>query len=227
MNRLEQLKNKTILFLEDNQEFAKNTMVLLDVFVKKIYHVVTVQEAQSVLGEKQIDVIISDIKLKKENGLDFIQSVRMQDKRTPIVIISGHKDEDFLFRSIVLELTAYLLKPIKYDELIHALELCSQKIDFNQNKKIELKEDWYFDTESKTLLKEGKTISLNKKEALFMELLAYNRERLITKEMMHSSVWEHRDMSDSAVTNFILRIRRRFGKTFIYTIPDVGYRLKP
>lgn len=227
MNRLEQLKNKTILFLEDNQEFAKNTMVLLDVFVKKIYHVVTVQEAQSVLGKNQIDVIISDIKLKKENGLDFIQSVRMQDKRTPIVIISGHKDEDFLFRSIVLELTAYLLKPIKYDELIHALELCSQKIDFNQNKKIELKEDWYFDTESKTLLKEGKTISLNKKEALFMELLAYNRERLITKEMMHSSVWEHRDMSDSAVTNFILRIRRRFGKTFIYTIPDVGYRLKP
>ena len=227
MNRLEQLKNKTILFLEDNEEFAKNTMVLLDVFVKKIYHVVTVQEAQSVLGKNQIDVIISDIKLKKENGLDFIQSVRMQDKRTPIVIISGHKDEDFLFRSIVLELTAYLLKPIKYDELIHALELCSQKIDFNQNKKIELKEDWYFDTESKTLLKEGKTISLNKKEALFMELLAYNRERLITKEMMHSSVWEHRDMSDSAVTNFILRIRRRFGKTFIYTIPDVGYRLKP
>jgi len=227
VNRLEQLKNKTILFLEDNEEFAKNTMVLLDVFVKKIYHVVTVQEAQSVLGKNQIDVIISDIKLKKENGLDFIQSVRMQDKRTPIVIISGHKDEDFLFRSIVLELTAYLLKPIKYDELIHALELCSQKIDFNQNKKIELKEDWYFDTESKTLLKEGKTISLNKKEALFMELLAYNRERLITKEMMHSSVWEHRDMSDSAVTNFILRIRRRFGKTFIYTIPDVGYRLKP
>lgn len=227
VNTLQQLKNKTILFLEDNIEFAKNTIVLLDVFVKKVYHVATIQEAEMVLRDVCIDIIVSDIKLKQESGLDFIQKVRNKDKLTPIIILSGHKDEDFLFRSIPLGLTAYLLKPIKYEELIKALELCSQKIDLNQNKTIELKDDLYFDTETKTLVKDGKNISLNKKEALFMELVSCNRERLITKEMIHSSVWEFQEMSDSAVTNFILRIRRRFGKTFIYTIPDVGYRLKP
>lgn len=227
MNTLQQLKNKTILFLEDNTEFAKNTIVLFDVFVKYVYHAQTIQEAETALREAHIDIIISDIKLKQESGLDFIQKVRSRDKFTPIIILSGHKDENFLFRSIPLGLTAYLLKPIKYEELMNALELCSQKIDFHHNKKIELKEDWYFDTETKMLIKEGDYISLNKKEALFMELLACNRERLITKEMIHASVWEFKEMSDSAVTNFILRIRRRFGKTFIYTIVDVGYRLKP
>jgi DNA-binding winged helix-turn-helix (wHTH) protein len=74
------------------------------------------------------------------------------------------------------------------------------------------------------LKKDEEEYALNKKEAQFMKLIAYNSERLITKEMLHESVWEFEDMSDSAVTNFMLRIRRRFGKNFIYTIPDLGFR---
>ncbi|MDP3292908.1 MAG: winged helix-turn-helix domain-containing protein, partial [Sulfuricurvum sp.] len=105
-------------------------------------------------------------------------------------------------------------------------EQCSEKLGLNQMQKIELKEGWYFDTENKILIQDGGNFSLNKKEALFMELIAHNRDRLITKDMIQSAVWEFEDMSDSALTNFILRIRRRFGKTFIYTIPDLGYRFK-
>jgi two-component system, OmpR family, response regulator VanR len=221
---LEQLKDKSLLFLEDNLEFAKNTIVLFDVFVKNVYHAATIEEAEILLQDFPIDIIISDIKLKKENGLDFIQKFRTNNAQTPIIILSGHKDEDFLFQAIPLKLTAYLLKPIKYDELMNALRLCSEAISIQQQEKIALKEGWYYNTKTKTLEKEKENFSLNKKEALFMELIAHNCDRLITKEMIHASVWEFEEMSDSAVTNFILRIRRRFGKTFIYTIPDLGYR---
>lgn len=223
---LERLKDKSILFLEDNLEFANNTVILFDVFVKKVYHAATIEEAQILLQNYPIDIIISDIKLKKENGLDFVQNFRTNNVHTPIVILSGHKDEDFLFQAIPLKLTAYLLKPIKYDELINALRLCSETIFLNQNSQITLKENWLFNIDTKTLEKEGESFVLNKKEALFIELIAHNRDRIISKEMIQASVWEFDEMSDSAVTKFILRIRRRFGKTFIYTIPDLGYRFK-
>lgn len=221
---LERLKDKSILFLEDNLEFANNTIILFDVFVKKVYHATTIEEAEILLRDFPIDIIISDIRLKKENGLDFIQTFRKNNTLTPIIVLSGHKDENFLFQAIPLKLTAYLLKPIKYDELINALRLCSETITLHQTPQVNLKENWFFNIETKTLEKEGEAFILNKKEALFMELIAHNRDRLITKEMIHASVWEFEEMSDSAVTNFILRIRRRFGKTFIYTIPDLGYR---
>lgn len=221
---LERLKDKSILFLEDNIEFANNTIVLFDVFVSKVYHAKTISEAEELLAHEKIDIIISDIKLKKENGLDFITAFRQKDALKPILILSGHKDQDFLFRAIPLKLTAYLLKPIKYDELMNALRLCSEAITIQQNESIPLKEGWIYNTKTKILEKEGKKMSLNKKESLFIELIAYNRDRLITKEMIHERVWEYQEMSDSAITNFILRIRRRFGKTFIYTIPDLGYR---
>ena len=224
MNVLEQLKDTSILFLEDSTEFANNTIALFNVFVKTVHHALTINEAETILSREKIDIIISDIKLKQENGLDFIRNFRQHDSHTPIIILSGHKDEDFLFRAIPLKLTAYLLKPIKYDELINALRLCSETITLNKNPKIALKEGWIFDTETKTLEKEGECFVLNKKEALFIELVAHNRDRIITKEMIQGAVWEFDEMSDSAITNFILRIRRRFGKTFIYTIPDLGYR---
>jgi len=223
---LEKLKHKTILFLEDNAEFAANTTNLLQMFVQTVYHAQELSQAHTIFSSNPIDIIICDIKLKNENGIDFIRDVRTKDTKTPIIIISGHKDEEFLFRAIPLGLTAYLLKPIKYGTLIDALKQCVDTIDAHQMKKIELKEEWVYDTENKCLEKEGILYTLNKKESLFIELLSKNRDRLITKEMINIAVWQHEDMSDSAITNFILRIRRRFGKNFIFTIPDVGYRLK-
>lgn len=226
VKELELLKNKTILFLEDNIDFANNTIVLFHVFVKAIFHVTTIEEANSVLNNHTVDIIISDIKLRQENGLDFIKKVREKDSHVPIIVLSGHKDETFLFRSIPLNLTAYLLKPIKYDELIDAFQKCSEKIGFHQQSIVPLKEEWYFDTANKILIHKEKKSTLNKKETLFIEMLSLNRDRLITKEMFQNYVWEEDEMSDSALTNFILRIRRRFGKDFIYTIPDLGYRFK-
>ncbi len=223
---LENLKHKTILFLEDNLEFAANTINLLQMFVQTVYHAQEIEQARTILSSNPIDIIICDIKLKNENGIDFIRDVRTKDTKIPILIISGHKDEEFLFRAIPLGLTAYLLKPLKYETLIDALNQCIDAIDAHQMKKVELKEGWYYNIENKCLEKEGALYTLNKKEALFIELLSKNRDRLITKEMVDAAVWGYDEMSDSAITNFILRIRRRFGKNFIFTIPDVGYRLK-
>jgi DNA-binding response OmpR family regulator len=223
---LEQLKNKTILFLEDNIEFATNTVNLLHLFVQYVYHARNVSEANEILSFNPVNIIICDIKLKNENGLDFIRDFRKKDTTTPILILSGHKDEDFLLRAIPLKLTAYLLKPIKYETLTDALKRCLEVTNTPQITLIELKEGWYFNVENQYLQKGGEIYSLNKKELLFIELLSKNRDRLIAKEMINDAVWKFEDMSDSAITNFILRIRRRFGKSFIFTIPDMGYRLK-
>ncbi|AFV97796.1 MULTISPECIES: response regulator transcription factor [unclassified Sulfuricurvum] len=223
---LERLKDKAILFLEDNIEFATNSIDLLHVFVQDVYHAQSISEANVILDSNLIDIIICDIKLKNENGLDFIRDFRKKNTKIPIIVISGHKDEEFLFRAIPLGLTAYLLKPIKYEMLINVLKQCLEMIEIHQMEKIELKEGWFYNIENKCLEKEGITHTLNKKEALFMELLSQNRDRLITKEMINGSVWQFDEMSNSAITNFILRIRRRFGKNFVFTIPDIGYRLK-
>ena len=68
-------------------------------------------------------------------------------------------------------------------------------------------------------------VELNKKEILFFEMLIQHKNSVLTRDMFLAYVYEYETMSDSALNNFIMRIRRRFGKTFLHTIPDVGYKM--
>lgn len=91
---------------------------------------------------------------------------------------------------------------------------------------IYLKNDIKYNKRLKELIIEDKTYKLNKKEILFFEMLCENKEEIITKELLKKIVYEEKNMSNSAINNFILRNRKRFGKDLVYTIPNVGYRLK-
>ena len=119
------LKNLNLLFLEDNKEFAKNTKSFLDIYFKKVLHVKTIKDAIFTYNTMKIDAIISDIKIENSNGLDFIIDVRNNNSTIPIIVLSAHKDEDFLFKAIPLNIMSYELKPISYDNFITLLKKLS------------------------------------------------------------------------------------------------------
>lgn len=221
---IEVLKDKNVLFVEDNEEFAQNFMTLLALFVKQIFHCDTIAKAEQTMQDESIDVIICDIKLNSENGFDFIEKIRKENTPIPIVILSGNKNEEFLFRAIPLNLTAYLLKPIKYKELIDTLNKCAEF--FQPLNHIALKNGYRYEPENRVLYtKEGGLVELSKKEAAFVELLMDNPNRIVTKDMMYEALWNFDYVSDQAVVNFVMRFRKKVGKEFIQTIAEAGYRL--
>jgi DNA-binding response OmpR family regulator len=222
---MKELADKHLLLLEDNIEFIDNAVALFQMFVALVFVAHTIQEAFALLAQEPIHIIISDVHLKNENGLDFIKEVRKKDAAIPILVLSGRKDQEFLFRAMTLGLSGYLLKPINFKMLTDALGECAKKIETHSQMLIPLKEGYMYDKALKKLIKDGSDVELNKKEILFFEMLCENKERLLTKDMFLAHVYEYEPMSDSALNNFIMRLRRRFGKTFIHTIPDVGYKL--
>ena len=222
---MKQLADKTLLLLEDNIEFIDNAISLFGMFVARVLVAYTIQEAFTLLAKERIDIIISDIHLKNENGLDFIKDVRKTNTTIPILVLSGHKDEALLFRAMTLGLSGYLLKPINFKMLVESLEECLKKIEANAQTLINLKDGFIYDKSLKKVIKEENIFELNKKEILFFEMLCQHKSSVLTKDMFLAYVYEYETMSDSALNNFIMRIRRRFGKTFLHTIPDIGYKL--
>jgi DNA-binding response OmpR family regulator len=218
------LKERHILFLEDNEEFAQNFLTLLGLFVSKIFHAKTIAQAHEILLDQKIDIIICDIKLHHENGLSFIESVRQTNATIPIIVLSGNKSEEFLMRAIPLNLTAYLLKPVKYKELIDTLNRCMTTL--NANDHVLLKNGYAFDRNNRVLFtNEGYKIDLNKKETAFVELLIENQNRVVTKAMIYETLWNFDDVSDQALLNFVMRFRKKVGKNFVQTVSEAGYRL--
>ncbi len=224
-NLLRILKSKSLLLLEDNEEFICNAKALFDMFFEKTYIAKTLSEAREIAEKNNPDVIFSDIHLKNENGLDFVREFRDKNTTTPIAILSGHKDEEFLFRAMTLGLSGYLLKPINFKELVEALENCSKNIAKVNISIFALKDNYIYDRKLKTLSRNNEIFELNKKEILFFDMLVDNTDKVLTREMFEAFVWNYTDMTDSALNNFVMRIRRRFGKQFLHTIPDVGYKM--
>lgn len=222
---IETLINKNILLLEDSDEFIENIISLFNMFVKETLVAKDIRSAKRIYSEHKIDIIISDINLKQENGLDFIKSIRDINDEIPIVVLSGHKDEEYLFRAMTLKLSGYLLKPVNFKSLVEVLEDCAKKIGLQTVQNIALKDGFVYNKELKNISKHDEIFTLNKKEILFFDMLIQNKTKVITKEMIGSMVYEDENMSDSALNNFIMRLRRRFGKSFLHTIPDVGYKL--
>ena len=73
------LHNFNVLYLEDDIHLLKHTHDVLEDFVNNIYAVKTSKEAMNILLNKKVDVIISDILLENENGIDFLQQIREKD----------------------------------------------------------------------------------------------------------------------------------------------------
>ena len=65
------LNEFNILYIEDDKSLLTHTKDILDDFAKEVYAVRSSAQALEILEYHKIDVIISDILLENENGIDF------------------------------------------------------------------------------------------------------------------------------------------------------------
>ena len=82
---LDILHNFNVLYLEDDENLLKHTKDILEDFVNNIYAVKTSNEAMDILLHKKVDVIICDILLKDENGIDFLKHIK--NKNINIILL--------------------------------------------------------------------------------------------------------------------------------------------
>ena len=115
------LHNFNILYLEDDENLLKHTRDILEDFVNNIYAVKTSNEAMDILLHKKVDVIICDILLKDENGIDFLKHIKNKNINIPTILTTAHTDTQYLLDAIRLKVENYIIKPINIKELLDSL----------------------------------------------------------------------------------------------------------
>jgi len=79
------------------------------------------------------DVIITDVRMPRINGLDLVKKLRERGDQTPVLIISGYDEFDYVRSALKLGVTDYLLKPIKANELNQQLKRCVNSVQHNES----------------------------------------------------------------------------------------------
>ena len=124
MNRrdFDLLNGFNILYIEDEADLLKHTTAVLEDFAKNIFAVQTCDEALKILDENHVDVIISDILLKNENGIEFLRHLKDDLNITiPAILTTAHTDTEHLLDAIKLKVENYIIKPINIKELLNSL----------------------------------------------------------------------------------------------------------
>jgi len=110
-------KKKRILIIEDDEEMR---FLMKDFFVGEGFEVEHVEKgtyAFRKLMTESFALIITDIRLPGFNGLDILPGLKKLQPETPIIVITAFGDQEVQNRAYEMGATAYLEKPICFDEL--------------------------------------------------------------------------------------------------------------
>jgi len=116
------LNGYNILYLEDDDSLLHQTKDMLGDFVNNIFAIKTSREALEVIKTQRVDVIVSDILLKDENGIDFLRELKeVYNIHIPTILTTAHTDTKYLLDAIKLKVENYIVKPINLKELLNTL----------------------------------------------------------------------------------------------------------
>lgn len=102
--------------------------------IDKVFVAYTTREARKLLKEQVVDIIICDIEMPQENGLQLLTWV--QDAYPDIVkiILTGFPDFTYAQKAINIGVVKYMLKPISFEELSRVVRYCVEEINKKQSK---------------------------------------------------------------------------------------------
>jgi len=216
------LRNKTVLYIEDDINLQKNIVEVLSNFFDTLLVASDGDEAYDIYIENQnkIDIMITDINMPNTDGITLSKSIREFDKNLPIVIVSAYTDTDYLLDSIDLNIITYITKPLTTKKVLNLLDKFLEH--FNCSSHILLNDSLEFDYNSGTLSIENKIIHLTKKETIFFKLLSENS--IVTYDMMYEYMWDFdKAPSQDAVKSFMRKLKKKLPSNLCHNKKGIGY----
>ncbi|PLY05680.1 MAG: DNA-binding response regulator [Arcobacter sp.] len=220
---ISKLSNFTLLYVEDEEGIRNNINDILKHLFKEIYIAKNAKEAFALYETNKPDLIITDIRMPNETGIELIRKIRKRDSKVRVIITSAHTDLEYMLEATELHLVKYIIKPITEGKLDDALEAFIKSYD--TARVYNLSEGWLFD-ESKSLIQSSnEEFKLTKKENQFLKLLI-QKNRIITYEEMENIIWnEDSVMTPNAMRLFIKNFRKKLPEDVLKNVQGTGYRL--
>ena len=218
-----QLKNYTILCVEDEDGIRKRLVNTLKYYFDEVYEASNAEDAYTLYYEHKPTIIISDIEMPKKNGIQLITDIRKNDLTTIVIMLTAYSSEEYLLSLINLNINHYILKPVTSETLLSGIiKAFGNKLE----NKIEFSDEMYFNMKERELYYQNKVITLRKRDKDFLLLLHENKNRILTYSLIEEYIWKDKSMSMSALKTFIKELRQRLPIDLIINVPQEGYRLK-
>jgi len=194
------------------------------------------QEMVHHLDSTLVSLVILDLRLGQEDGLDLLREVRSSSD-VPVIIITGHRCDD-IDRVVGLELGAddYLTKPFNLRELLARVRAVLRRFDIGRVAPARDPErgrfrfsGWQLERKTRRLTDPaGTPVALTKGEYALLLAFLEAPQRPLSREHLLQATRVHEDVFDRSIDVQILRLRRKLEREpsaprVIQTERGVGY----
>ena len=230
--------NKAHLLLVDDD---KRILSLLSTYLSKNNFLVSSArnsiEARSLLNYFEFDLLIIDIMMPGENGLNLLKSIRKQTN-VPAIFLSAKGESKDKISGLEIGADDYLSKPFEPKELLLRLE----RLLLRNNRKSSNETDRYveignkvFDLYRMELSYENRIVKLTNLEISLLKFLVLNPEKTISRAMVLKDLnlnQEDKDLNQRNVDVQITRLRKKIEQDpknprHLKTVRGRGYRFLP
>jgi two-component system OmpR family response regulator len=194
------------------------------------------QEMVNQLRESEVNLVILDLRLGLEDGLDLLREIRLSSD-VPVIIITGHRRDD-IDRVVGLELGAddYVTKPFNLRELLARVRAVLRRFEVGRVAPARDPErgryrfsGWQLDRRVRQLTDPaGTPVALTKGEYAMLLAFLEAPQRPLSREHLLQATRVHEDVFDRSIDVQILRLRRKLERDpsaphVIQTERGVGY----
>lgn len=120
-----------ILIVDDEYFIAQGIRSNVDwnaLGITQVYTAYSADQARKVFETSPVDILLSDVEMPRESGLDLIRWVRDNGYESINVLLTGHANFSYAQDAIGLQVFRYVLKPADTGELTQTLKDALQKV---------------------------------------------------------------------------------------------------
>lgn len=224
---MKKFTNYSLLYIEDNMDIQSNIAAFLKNHGYTVHVTDNVDDGCDLFRTNKIDIIVTDLHLSDQNGLEFVRCLRNKEIPTPVVITTAFDDRDMLLDAINLDITHYLVKPFKKSDLLSAILKAAKKLPSPAPTPAPrvLKQGYSYDMINKSIIHpEGNNQRLSKKEHLLLELLLAHPNQIVSYDQIESTVWKTTPMSLFALRTLVNSVRNKGYPSLILNASGLGYK---
>jgi len=89
-------------------------------------------EAKDIMLREQVDVLLCDIEMPVESGLDLFRWVKDREMVTECIFLTAHADFMYVKQAMQLDGFDYILQPARYKDIEQAVERAAEKVQSKQ-----------------------------------------------------------------------------------------------
>jgi heavy metal response regulator len=187
------------------------------------------QEAENSAELHAYDLIILDVMLPGQNGMEVCRNLRQLKVQAPILMLTALTGTEDKVRGLDSGADDYLGKPFEFKELLARVRALIRR---HHGAKPRLRVgDLELDTASRKATREGREITLTAKEYALLEYLMQHAGKVVTRTELSEHVWDiHFDSESNVIDVYINFLRKKIDKGFkaplLHTVVGAGYVLR-